>query len=284
MIIDIHTHIFPERIASRTLEKLGSAACIRPHTDGTLRGLIDSMRRYGIDYSVTQPVVTNPDSVEHLNDTLINDMPDMQKQGIIPFGGMHPDYPNVRRELLRLKNAGIKGIKLHPAYQKTDLNDPRNLRVIYEASDLGLAVLIHAGMDISAGDHDFATIEHILRVIKEVQPPALILAHMGGWDNWTQVESDLAGAPVWLDSAFTYGVLDPYPGLPPSPYAQTVLSSESFVRIVRKHGISRVCFGTDSPWQDQGDYVERLRTMGLTEDEQNAVLGENAARLLGINC
>ncbi len=282
MIIDIHTHIFPRHIAEKTLEKLGTAAHIRPHTDGTLYGLLVSMRHHGITYSVTQPAVTNPGSVEHLNSTVIEKLLPLQNQGILPFGGMHPDYPHVRRELLRLKNAGVRGIKLHPAYQKADLDDPRNLRILYEASDLGLAVLAHAGVDISVNGYDYASVEHVLRVLKEVAPQKLVLAHMGGWGNWGRVESDLAGAPVWLDTAFTYGRLDTYPGMEPSPHSNTVLAPGDFIRLCRRHGIHRILFGTDSPWQDQGDYVKRLHAMGLTDAEQAAVLGKNAAELLGL--
>lgn len=283
MIIDMHTHIFPSHIAEKTLKKLGVAAHIRPHTDGTLYGLLVSMRHNGISCSVPQPAVTSPGSVEHLNDTVIEKLLPLQDQGILPFGGMHPDYSHVRRELLRLKNAGVKGIKLHPAYQKTDLDDPRNLQILYEASDLGLIVLTHAGVDISVNGYDYASVEHVLHVLKEVAPSKLVLAHMGGWGNWAQVESDLAGAPVWLDTAFTYGRMDTYPGMEPSPHSHTVLAPEDFVRLCRRHGTHKVLFGTDSPWQDQGEYVKQLRTIGLTGSEQEAVLGENAAKLLGLS-
>ena len=267
MIIDIHTHIFPAHIAAGTIEKLGTAAHIRPHTDGTLFGLMVSMQHNGITCSVTQPAVTNPDKVEHLNDTLIQKLLPLQSQGILPFGGMHPDYPHVRRELLRLKAAGIKGIKLHPAYQRADLD---------------MIVLTHAGVDISVSGYDYASVEHVLHVLKEVQPRKLVLAHMGGWGNWEQVESDLAGAPVWLDTAFTFGCLEPYPGHQPSPYKNKVLSPEAFVRLSRRHGVNRILFGTDSPWQDQGDYVMRLRAMNLTAAEQKAILYQNGAKLLGL--
>lgn len=282
MIIDMHTHVFPDHIATKTVEKLGAVAHIRPRTDGTLNGLTDSMRRSGITYSVTQPAVTNPDSVEHLNSSLIERLPILQEQGILPFGGMHPDYPHVRRELLRLKDAGIKGIKLHPAYQQAALNDPRNMRILCEASDLGMIVLTHAGIDIGMDDYDFASVEQILQVLKEVQPQKLILAHMGGWSNWAQVESDLAGAPVWLDTAFTYGRLEPSPGMEPSRHQNAVLAPADFVRLCRRHGVSRILFGTDSPWQDQGEYVALLKNMELTAPEQEAILGGNAAALLNL--
>jgi len=241
------------------------------------------MRHHRIAYSVPQPAVTNPNSVEHLNNTVIEKLLPLQSQGILPFGGMHPDYPHVRQELRRLKSAGVKGIKLHPAYQRTDLDDPKNLRILYEASDLGLIVLTHAGVDISINGYDYASVEHVLHVLKEVAPQKLVLAHMGGWGNRAQVESDLAGAPVWLDTAFTYGQMDPYPGMEPSPHKNTVLAPADFLRLCRKHGTSRILFGTDSPWQDQGDYVERLRAIGLTAAEQEAVLGKNAAKLLDLS-
>ena len=50
-----------------------------------------------------------------------------------------------KEELLRLKQAGIPGIKLHPAYQNVDLDDIRMMRIIDEASSQGLITLVHAG-------------------------------------------------------------------------------------------------------------------------------------------
>ena len=55
MIIDIHSHIFPSAIAAKTVDKLATAACVNPNTDGTAEGLSASMRRAGVDYSVTLP-------------------------------------------------------------------------------------------------------------------------------------------------------------------------------------------------------------------------------------
>ena len=39
MIIDFHTHIFPDKIASKTIESLGAIAGVRAATDGTLNGV-----------------------------------------------------------------------------------------------------------------------------------------------------------------------------------------------------------------------------------------------------
>ena len=47
----------------------------------------------------------------------------------------------------------------------------------------------------------------ILRIIDEIRPEKFVLAHMGNWGLWEDVERDLAGAPVWFDTAFAIAVI-----------------------------------------------------------------------------
>ena len=203
-------------------------------------------------------------------------------QGIISFGGMHPDYTNYKKELLRLKEHQVPGIKLHPAYQNIDLDDIRMLRIIEAAFELGLIVLVHAGIDIGIPDHNYSSVSHILKVLHQVQPEKLVLAHMGNWSCWDEVESDLAGAPVWFDTAFSLGPVVPNPEDSLMPIRSHNLSDEAFVRLCKKHGTERILFGTDSPWQEQSDIVERLRALPFSEEEREGILGKNAASLLGL--
>ena len=56
MIIDFHTHIFPDKIAAKSIENLEKASGIKAATDGTLQGLLDSMDKNNVDISVIMPV------------------------------------------------------------------------------------------------------------------------------------------------------------------------------------------------------------------------------------
>lgn len=282
MIIDFHTHTFPETIAGRVLEKLGKAAGVLPATNGTIPGLAASMKEAGITCCVNLPVMTSTGQVSSVNASLLREKEKLEADGILTFGGMHPDYENYKDELRHLASAGIQGIKLHPAYQKVDLDDIRMKRIIACASELGLITLVHAGIDVGLYDHNYSSVAQILTVLKEVQPEKFVLAHMGNWACWNEVESDLAGAPVFLDTAFSIGPLDAYPDVPAGPYSHVVLEDEDFLRIARKHGTKRILFATDSPWQPQKRYVERFCGIGLTEDEKKQILGENAGKLLGL--
>ena len=193
---------------------------------------------------------------------------------------MHPDYENYKKELIRLRQNGILGIKLHPAYQNTDLDDPKMMRILDFASEQGLIILTHAGIDIGIYHHNYASVRHILKVIDEVRPEKLVLAHMGNWGLWEDVERDLVGADVYFDTAFALGPVTPDSAKSGTPYLSSNLSREDFVRIVRKHGTGKILFATDSPWEDQKDYVKRVESLPLTAQEKERIFSENAKQLL----
>ena len=53
MLVDFHTHCFPEKIAPLALEKLSFASGgLHPYTNGTVEGLKDLMARQGVDKAV----------------------------------------------------------------------------------------------------------------------------------------------------------------------------------------------------------------------------------------
>ena len=281
MIIDFHTHTFPGKISSKVVRKLGMAAHIRAYTDGSMEGLTASMALAGADYSVNLPVMTSPEQVEKINSSMIQHRESLLSQGIIAFGGMHPDYPNYKKEIRRLRENHIAGIKIHPAYQNINLDDIRMLRIIDCASEEGLITLTHAGMDIGIYDRNYCSVAHILKVIDEVHPEKFVLAHMGNWDCWQDVEQDLAGAPVWLDTAFSIGPIAKNPATDETPYEEMNLTDEDFIRLCRKHGTDHILFATDSPWQDQADYISRIKSMSFTDTEKEHIFSGNAVALLG---
>ena len=67
MIIDFHTHVFPDRIATKTISLLSKNGGIPPFSDGTVNGLCQKMREAGTDISVTLPVMTSPTQFDSIN-------------------------------------------------------------------------------------------------------------------------------------------------------------------------------------------------------------------------
>ena len=258
MVIDIHTHTFPDKLAAPTIRKLQGACHTRAFTDATNAGLAASMARAGIDCSVVLPVATNPHQVAHVNESAAQINARGRGTGIYSFGC------------------------IHPAYQATRFDDIRYLRILDRAGELGLVVLTHAGIDIGIPAPTYCDPEMVLRALEQVGPVTLILAHMGGWRQWDQVEALLPQSSVLLDTAFSYGDLTPLEGHPFSEDQLHMMEQEQFVRFVRKFGAQRLLFGTDSPWGDQSADVASIRALPLSPEERDAILGGNAQRLLGL--
>lgn len=282
MIIDFHAHTFPSKIAESVLQKLQHLSRSKPYTDGTTDGLRRSMDRAHIDISILLPVMTNTGQVHKLNEAAARANEHWQETGLLSFGGMHPDTPDYRAELAHVQDMGLRGIKIHPAYQDTDFDDIRFLRIMDRASELGLIVLTHAGWDIGIPGHNYCTPQQIQHVMREVSPDRLVLAHMGGWADWNAVEQELAGLPLYFDTAFSTGEIVAAPGTTRTPEESHNLNRAAFARLVRRHGTKRVLFATDSPWSDQEETLDFVRNAGFTDEELADILGNNAQKLLGI--
>ncbi len=294
MIIDFHTHVFPNNLAGRAVEKLSISGNIRNYTDGTHGDLVKSMQRAGIDYSVLLPVATKPTQTRDINRIAIEENEYSSETGIISFGAIHPDNEDYKEILKELVDNHVKGVKIHPVFTRTYIDNLRYERIISAASELGLIILTHGGYDISYPGADFVTPNHIVKMINDVMPEKMVLAHMGGWGCYDQVLDLCAGRPekgsLYLDTSFSYYPLRPSEYLTDESRAElssdnqkyNQLSFNLFCQIVRTIGADHVLFGTDSPWSDQKESVDLLRQSGLNEQELSLVLYGNAQKLLNL--
>lgn len=282
MIIDIHTHVFPDKIAASTVKKLELLSHTHSFSDGSAAGLRASMAKAGVDACLVLPVATNAHQVPHVNDSSARMNDRGPETGIYSLGCIHPDFDGYREELSRIASLGLKGIKLHPEYQGTDFDDIRYLRILDRCGELGLVVLSHAGLDIGFPGKDNCSPAMVLRALKQVGPVKLVLAHMGGWRQWDQVEELLCDTQVSIDTSYALGAIAPLDDGYYHPEDLPLMEEDQFMRMVRNFGADRVMFGTDSPWDDQAKALDRLRRLPLEPWELEAILGGNAQRLLGL--
>ena len=274
MIIDFHTHVYPDQLAKKTLTALSKFADVTPYTDGTVDGLLRSMRTAGIDKSVILPVNTRAGQFDtitkfakHINDTY---------DQLISFGGIHPDDEQIDQKLLYLKENGFLGIKIHPDYTETFIDDERYIRIIAQAKRLGLIVITHAGKDPA-----YSTIHcppdrgvKALQAVNKLEPGDqnfFIFAHLGGNRLLADVERYLVGQNCYIDISCSFHDLGSF----------STSSDEDIVRVIKNHGADKILFATDSPWNDQQIYLERFRSLpGLSDHEKELILSKNAERIL----
>ena len=278
MVIDFHTHTFPEKVAAKAIAGMQQKHHAAVFSDGTASGLRRSMDAAGVDVSVVLPVATNPLKLSSINDVSVAETGNNR---LIYFGAMHPLAENWKEELDRIAAAGIRGIKLHPFYQGTDVDDLRMLRIYGRAAELGLLVVIHAGDEIAYPGQVRCTPRMAASAIRQVGNGfAPILAHMGGWKNWEQVTEHLVNRECYIDTAISLGSIVPMEGATGDPEELALLSDEAFVELVRAFGSNRILFGTDSPWSSPKEELLKIERLPLTEQERTEILHQNAVRLL----
>ena len=146
---------------------------IPPQTDGTLESLRKEMQADGVDISVVNCIATNAHQMHNVNDFAleVNKNPDF-----VCFGSVHPDAPDALEELERLHDAGIKGIKFHPEYQKFDADDEKMKPIYKKISQLGMVTTFHAGLDIGFPPPYHSMPPQILGAVKWLDTP-VVAAH-----------------------------------------------------------------------------------------------------------
>ncbi len=265
MIVDAHGHAFPDSLAERAIAALTAELVeddVRAKLDGTIASLIGSMDRAGIDATVVASIATQPKQFG----PILEWSKSLQGGRVIPLPSVHPDDPEAMARIGIIADAGFKGVKLHPYYQRFLLDEPRMWALYEVMQERGLVLLAHTGFDIAYPRDRICDPVRIAAVLDSFPRLKLIASHMGAWEDWDEVEALLIGRSVYLDTAFVYHWIGP----------------ERLRRLLMEHPAEYILFGTDSPWDDQAEVLRQIRELDLPAEREAALLGGNAARLFGL--
>ena len=262
--IDFHTHAFPDDVAGRAMAGIETPGTWESYGDGTVGGLVASMDKADIDVSVICPIATRPGQVKGI----FKWAKAIRSARIEPFCSIHPEDRNVGKWFRRFAKAGIRGLKMHPMYQDFAVDEERMAPIYRSAIDCGLIIEFHCGKDIAFGpDDDRASPARFARLFDRFGQMRTVCSHMGGWLDWDEGEKHIIGRDVMLETSFSLG--------------DQGTDSGRVARMIRRHGVERVMFGTDWPWADQKLHVKLFNDLDLPEGDKKAILFSNAAKLLG---
>ena len=264
MVIDFHTHAFPDSLAPRAIAGLAESAGGKypPCHDGTIGGIKTNMEKFGVDISVLQPVITKHKQTESLNKWAQS----VNEGNIISFGGIYPHSDNPKADIDFVCSLGLKGLKFHPEYQDFTVDTPEMLKIYDYALSKGLILLFHAGFDIAYQPPFRSSPKAFRHIMDELCGGVVVAAHMGGMYEWDATEELLAGTGIYLDTSMGFNEY----------------SDECFMRLVKAIGSKNILFGSDAPWSNAGEELKHISTLPLSEEEKTDILGGNAKRILGI--
>ncbi len=262
-IIDVHTHFFPDDIAENAM-KLLSEGNLKYYGNGTLSSLQSFMSEDGISFSINLPVATSPEQVKGINKKVIEW--NKVNKNVLSFGALHPalSLEELKDEVETLSLNGVKGIKLHPEYQNFYPDDPK-LADFYECCiSHGLFLFFHAGKDIS-----FKTVHGTPKRFAEVakiKNIKIILAHMGGYKMWDDVEHYLVGLTnVYFDTSYC-----------------EELENWRMKQIIFGHSPYHILFGSDFPWEKAINMVKKIKSLDLGYSIEELIFYKNSRWLFDI--
>ncbi|MCL2630700.1 MAG: amidohydrolase family protein [Firmicutes bacterium] len=260
-VIDAHAHIYPEKIASRAVSAVKDFYEIgfKDANSGTLNDLACLMDKANVVKCVVSPVATVPHQVVSAN----NFMAESAKADsrLIPFATLHPEMTKLelREEISRIKSLGLKGIKLHPDFQRFALNGENAYKIFNELSG-DTPILLHTGDK----RYNFSSPLKAIAVAKDFKHLKFIGAHFGGYSEWEHIKGYAETENVFFDTSSSLPFLTP----------------KEVKEIFSILGIQRFMFGTDYPMWNYDSEKPLIERLELSQAELELILYKNAERIL----
>ena len=257
-IIDIHTHVYPEKIASAAIRTVREFYRLEScDMDGTAAMLVERGRQAGISQFVLMPVANRAEHVSSINRFICGQM--AENPAFLGFGAIHADLADIGAEVEHILSMGMKGIKVHPDFQKFPIDDPR-LNPMYESIQGRLPVLFHMGDP----RYDFSHPARLRRVLENFPKLEAIAAHFGGHTMQETACQLLKDTPCFFDISSTMMFLPP----------------KDVERYISIYGAQRLAFGTDYPLWDPVQEVERFLSLNITMAEKEQIAHKTAEQIL----
>ena len=261
-VFDAHCHVFPDKIATAAVAGTDHFYGVTSFHDGRTSTLLDSRKESGIDRCLIHSVATTPKQVRSINEFIAATV---QESGgaFVGFGALHPDSADQEADVRHLIELGLRGVKLHPDIQGFKIDDYRCLKIYELCEREGLPILMHTG----DSRYDYSNPNRLLPVLEIYTGLTVIGAHLGGYSIWEEACERLQGTPnLYVDCSSSFPWLKP----------------EDAKRIIRAYGTDRVLFGSDYPMWSPKKELETFFSLGFTEEENRAILWDNANKLLNL--
>ena len=253
-VIDAHTHIFPDNIAEKARDNVSKYYGAPMYTCGKVselyrvRGGVYKNRSVVMQL-VCSPAIT-PSQTESIN-TFIASVCE-KDDSLIGFGTLHRDNENYKSEISRMKMLGLKGIKFHPDFQRTNMDDPKLIEIYKEAARAKLPVLFHMGDRVMK----YSTADKLRNVLDAVPELIVIAARMGGYMHWKDAFDIIPVCDrVYYDISSTLSFVPP----------------EGIRKMLRKFGTDRIFFGSDFPICNPTDELKKLDEIGLNDIDRRRI-------------
>lgn len=173
--VDVHTHVFPERLARAVrgaLNRMYGWMFPIPDDPDVFAALL---REHGTERFCILPYAHKPGMARALNEWTAQTA--QRLEGAIPFACVHADDHDPRALLREAFALGCRGVKLHHQVQNVAPDDPRWDPVYELMQELDLPLVVHAGRGPT--DNGLVGFERFRATMERHPRLRICVAHMG---------------------------------------------------------------------------------------------------------
>lgn len=259
-IIDAHCHIYPPKIMEKAVKTIGEFYGIPMQERGDANALSNN-ENFGVTNCIVCSVATTAKQVTSINNFILSEVKAHPEFfGLIT---LHQDLSKqeIKDALNFALDNNFKGIKLHPDFQKFNIDDEKVFN-IYELAEGKFPILFHTGDN----RYTYSEPKRLCNVAKKFTDLKCIGAHFGGYQHWQDVEMYNETPNVFFDTSST----------------TAFLSKEKCKELIELLGANRFMFGTDYPMWEINEEIARFNKIDLTEGEKQDILFNNANRIYNL--
>ena len=257
-IIDIHTHIYPNKIARKATDSIRDFYQLKgSDMDGTVDMLLKRGAEAGISQFVVLPVSNSSDRVHGINTFLLEQT--KLHDNFIGFGTVHAGMDGICEETEWILDVGLKGIKMHPDSQRFPIDDVR-LFPVYDMVQGKIPVILHMGDP----RYNYSHPVRLRRILDMFPKLEAIAAHFGGYRMF-----HTARELLW-DTNCVFDISS----------AMMFMEKGEAERYINSYGAERMAYGTDYPLWDPVTEVKAFQQLRLTERQFDQISHKTAERIL----
>ncbi|MBF0595498.1 MAG: amidohydrolase family protein [Candidatus Omnitrophica bacterium] len=233
MIIDAHTHIH------RDPRAFGKGL------DASAENLVRSLKRAGVDKAVVLPIY--PD----VSNEFVAEVCAQYPRHLIGFASVDPADKKALKQLdACVGKRHLQGLKIHPRVQRISPNDPRVIRLVTLAAEIGIPVVLDCFPQYSAAFEVEKTFPQRIGELARAVPGArIIMAHAGGYKMWDAFFVARAHPNIYLDFSFS------------PQYFKGSSLWQDLGFILKKLGAHRCIYGSDHPEVSVGESLTAARRL-----------------------
>lgn len=218
------------------------------------KSVVKVMDRIGIEKTIISSADAILGNLQEGNDE-VEDAVKNSSGKLMGYITINPLCENgLTHEITRLENKDFVGIKYHPAYSKTPINDEKMQEVLNYINDKGYILLVHA---FSKGE-----VEKTYDVIKEFPDIKFIIAHSGTQSGYK----------------LTAEIIKNYE----NAYCDISISmpkSDMLEHLVKYGDENKILFGSDTPLTDPSIQIGRILLSDISDIAKEKILGKNFVKL-----